>query len=134
MKATSHLARVNRHRSLVAWQRCHALAVEVHRACSHLPASERFELSSQLRRAATSSSANVAEGFGRFGGAELLHALSVTLGSLAEVHALLLLARELGYLNEETHQRLDQLRDGATAAVFGLQRCLRDKGVRRRPE
>lgn len=124
---------MNRHQSLVAWQRCHALAVEVHRACRRLPASERFELGSQLRRAATSASANVAEGFGRFGSSELLHALSVTLGSLAEVHVLLLLARELGYLEDDAHRRLDQLRDDATAAVFGLQRCLRERGGPRRP-
>ncbi len=124
---------MDRHRSLVAWQRCHALALEVHRACVGLPAAERYELGSQLRRAATSASANVAEGFGRFGSAELLHALSVTLGSLAEIHVLLLLVRELGYIDEATWRRLDDLRDQASAAVFGLQRCLRKKGGRRRP-
>ncbi len=124
---------MNRHQSLVAWQRCHALAVEVHRACRQLPASERFELGSQLRRAATSASANVAEGFGRYGAGELLHGLSVALGSLAEVHALLLLARELGHFDEDTHGRLDHLRDAAAAAVFGLQRCVRSHGGRRRP-
>jgi four helix bundle protein len=124
---------VDRHTSLVAWQRCHALAVAVHFACRQLPPSERFELGSQLRRAATSASANVAEGYARFGAAELLHALSVALGSLAEIHALLLLARDLGYVTDEAHRGLDQLRDSAAAAVFGLQRRLREKGGRRRP-
>jgi len=116
---------MNRHRQLIAWQRCHELAIDVCRASARLPASGRFELSSQLRRAAVSASAKVAEGYARFGAAELAHSLSIALGSLAEVDALLALARDLGYLDEETHLRLDGLRDRASAAVFALQRRLR---------
>jgi four helix bundle protein len=122
---------MNRHRRLLAWQRCHELALEVCRASARLPASERFELSSQLRRAAVSASANVAEGYARFGAAELAHCLSIALGSLAEVDALLVLVRDLGYWDDETHVRLDGLRDRASAAVFALQRRLRP--ARRRP-
>jgi len=116
---------MNQHRKLIAWQRCHELATEVCKASAHLPANERYELSSQLRRAAVSASANVAEGYARFGAAELAHALSVALGSLAEVDALLAIVRDLGYLDEETRIRLDGLRDRASAAVFALQRRIR---------
>ena len=122
----THRARVNRHRSLVAWQRSHELAIEVHRATSRLPASERFELGSQLRRAAVSAAANVAEGSGRHGTAEFAHSLSIALGSLSEVDALLKVARDLGYLDGESLGRLDLLRDRASAAAFALQRRLRD--------
>ena len=116
---------MNGHRKLIAWQRCHELAIEVCKASARLPASERFELSSQLRRAAVSASANLAEGYARFGAAELAHALSVALGSLAEVDALLAVVHDLGYLDEETHLRLDALQDRASAGVFALQRRIR---------
>jgi four helix bundle protein len=126
----AQLAQMNRHRRLIAWQRCHELAIEVCKASARLPSSERFELSSQLRRAAVSASANVAEGNARCGAAELAHGLSIALGSLAEVDALLAAAHDLGYLDEETHRRLDGLRDRASAAVFALQRRLRPSGQR----
>jgi len=122
---TAHSACVNRHRTLVAWQRSHELAVEVHRAARRLPASERFELGSQLRRAAVSAAANIAEGSGRYGKAEFAHSLSIALGSLSEVDALLKIARDLGYLDGVSLDRLDQLRDRASAATYVLQRSLR---------
>lgn len=59
------------------------------------------------------------------GRAELAHALSVALGSLAEVDALLQIARDLRYLSEETHQHLVALRDEASRVTFGLQRSIR---------
>ena len=124
-EAMAELVLMNRHRQLIAWQRCHELAIEVCRASSRLPSSERFELSSQLRRAAVSASANVAEGYARFGAAELAHCLSIALGSLAEVDALLAVVQDLGYLDEEALAGLDRLRDRASAAVFALQRRLR---------
>jgi four helix bundle protein len=82
---------MNRHRSLTAWTRSHDLAVAIHRAARLLPPEERFELGSQLRRAATSVTANIAEGLARRGAREFSHFLSIALGSLAEIDALLAL-------------------------------------------
>jgi four helix bundle protein len=110
---------------LVAWQRSHELAVEVHRATGRLPASERYELGSQLRRAAVSAAANIAEGSGRHGPAEFAHSLSIALGSLSEVDALLKIVRDLGYLDALSLDRLEQSRDRASAATFALHRRLR---------
>jgi four helix bundle protein len=118
---------VNRHRGLPAWQHCHDLAVAVHRAVVGFPPAERFELSSQLRRAATSVTANVAEGYARFGGAEFARGLSIAMGSLGEVDALLLLARDLGYLDHASFAHLDHLRDQAGAGLFNLHRTLRPR-------
>jgi four helix bundle protein len=122
---------VNHHRTLAAWRYCHELAVAVHRAAAALPPAERYELSSQLRRAATSVSANVAEGYARFGGAEFARGLSIAMGSLAEVDALLMLARDVGYLDEAAFSALDGLRDRAGAAIYSLHRGLRAREVAR---
>ena len=79
----------------------------------------------QLRRAAVSAAANIAEGQARYGAAEFAHALSVALGSLAEVSALLDLAADLGYVSEADGGRVQNLRAEASRTVFGLQRKLR---------
>ena len=121
---------MNRHRTLHAWKCARELAVEIHRAAARLPATERFEMGSQLRRAAVSVPANIAEGCARHGAAEFAHGVSIALGSLAEVDTLLYLARELNYLDGETLDRLESLRDRASAATFTLQRRLRGSSKR----
>jgi hypothetical protein len=75
---------MQRFTDLKVWQRSQALAVEVYRVTSGLPSEERFGLTGQLRRASVSVPANIAE------------------GSLAEAESLMLLARDLGYLAQET--------------------------------
>ena len=117
--------RMKHHRSLLPWQRARELAVKIHRAAARLPARERFERGSQLRRAAISVPASIAEECARHGAAEFAHEASIALGSLAEVDTLLDPARELNYLNGETLDRLESLRDRTSAATFALQRRLR---------
>jgi four helix bundle protein len=120
-----HLAPVNKYRDLVAWQRCRELAREVYRVTKGFPSDERYGLSAQVRRAAVSAVANIAEGYARYGRAELAHALSIALGTLAEVDALLQVARDLGYLTPEEHERLTMVRDEASRVTFSLQRAIR---------
>lgn len=100
------------------------MALAVYEASATFPAAERFGLTAQLRRAAVSSAANIAEGYARLGRAELRHALSIALGSLAEVDTLLMLARDLGYLDEARYRALLTVRERASRTTFGLQRKL----------
>jgi four helix bundle protein len=74
------------------------LAIQVYRATSRFPASERFGLTSQMRRAAVSISSNIAEGCGRSGIRELIHFLHVALGSASELECQLRLAVGLALL------------------------------------
>jgi len=116
---------VNAHRKLAAWQYCMELTREIYRATAGFPVSERYGLTVQLQRAAVSTAANIAEGYARYGRQELTHALSISLGSLAEVDTLLEIASQLGYLRADEHQRLSALREQASRATFGLQRKVR---------
>lgn len=93
-------------RSLKVWEKAHPLALEVYRATRTFPDDERFGLTSQLRRAAVSIPANIAEGCGRAGGAELGRFLAIAMGSASEVEYHLFLARDLGYLSSADHDRL----------------------------
>ena len=73
-----------RHHSLVAWQRADELFIRVHKlTLATFPKFERFELGSQLRRAAFSVPVNIVEGFARRSHAERLHFLNIAESSLA---------------------------------------------------
>ena len=99
--------RMQNYRNLVAWRRAHALVIAGYAVARALPREERFELTSQLRRALVSITSNIAEGAGRDGDRAFAAALSVASGSAAEVENLLLVARDVGYLTCEAHEPLD---------------------------
>ena len=94
-----------RHHSLVAWQRADDLFVSLHKlAKESFPADERYELGTQLRRAAYSVAANIVEGFAREHPKERLQFLNVSWGSLAEVGYCLHVARRLGYIDRKSYE------------------------------
>lgn len=86
---------------LKVWQRSHALVLQVYRLSATFPHEERFGLTSQIRRAATSAPTNIAEGSKRRSNHDFAHFLNIAEGSLAETDYLLLLARDLGYAGED---------------------------------
>jgi four helix bundle protein len=73
------------YRRLIAWQAAHELAVEVYRVSSTWPRSERYGLTAQIRRAAFSAPANIAEGSVRRGPREFRRFIDIALGSISEV-------------------------------------------------
>jgi four helix bundle protein len=85
------------HERLVAWQVAVDLAAEVYRLSTVFPASERYGLTQQLRRAAISISSNIAEGFGRQTTREFRQFLAVSRGSLREVESLLAVSERLEF-------------------------------------
>lgn len=112
------------YRSLRAWQIAHELAVAVARAADAFPSRERFELTSQLRRAALSVPTNLAEGQGRFGPREALRFARIAAGSLAEVDYLLFFAKERGYLNSGDYENLSEKRASTNRIITKLIRSL----------
>ena len=89
------------YRELKVWARSHTLALELYRATKTFPREETFGVTSQIRRAATSIPANIAEGCGRDGDAELKRFLNIALGSACELDYLMLLSSDLGYLSAD---------------------------------
>ncbi len=82
---------------LIVWQKSHALVLVVYRCTIHFPRDEMYGLTSQMRRAAVSVAANIAEGFKRRKKGEKLHFLNISQGSLEEVRYYLILAHDLQY-------------------------------------
>jgi four helix bundle protein len=83
------------YKKLEVWRRTQELASSIYRLTSSFPSVERFGLSAQMRRAAVSITANLAEGCGRQGDRELRRFVRISLGSLSELECELLLAANL---------------------------------------
>jgi four helix bundle protein len=84
-------------RELIVWQKAHQLTLDLYIASRRFPSDERFGLTSQLRRAAVSIGANIAEGCGRETGKELARHLAIAGGSTSECECLLQIAVDLGF-------------------------------------
>jgi four helix bundle protein len=92
---------VQSYRDLEVWQVGMDMSVGVYRLMERMPASEMYSLTDQIKRAASSVPANIAEGWGRSFRKEYLQYLSVARGSLCELETHLILAGRLGYITRE---------------------------------
>jgi four helix bundle protein len=115
---------MKRYKQLIAWQRCHELVLVIYRATDQWPATERFGLTAQIRRAAASAPTNIAEGSAKRGRTEFRRFLDISLGSLAEVSCQLELARDLGFLSEAEWQEIEAIRDAAGRVTWLLYRSV----------
>lgn len=88
---------------LVMWQKSHDFVLESYKVTENYPKSELFGLVSQLRRAAISIPANIAEGYKRKGKIEKLRFFNISQGSLEECRYYLILSKDLNYINNEQY-------------------------------
>ncbi len=88
------------HHRLEAWSKSVDLVTDVYKRTEHFPKEERYGLTSQIRRAAVSIPANIAEGAGRHSRKEFAHFLSNAQGSASELETELIIGHRLGYLDE----------------------------------
>ncbi len=93
-------------RDLKVWHKAHELTLQIYKSTEGFPQNEIYGLTSQLRRAAVSIPANIAEGCGRSGETELGRFLKIAMGSASEVEYHLLLGRDLGYLSAEDYGQI----------------------------
>src|SRR5215203_4272978 len=91
---------------LEVWRLAHALRLAVYAETRRFPVEERYVLTPQLRRSASSISWNIAEGSARGSDADFARCLQIAVSSCAECLDQLIQARDLGYLSLETFARL----------------------------
>jgi four helix bundle protein len=108
------------YRDLKVWEKAHHLTLTVYAATRAFRREELYGLTSQVRRAAASVPANIAEGRGRYGKAEFGRFLQIALGSACELDYHLLLARDLTYLPYDEHRQLGNDLDEIRAMLVGL--------------
>ncbi len=100
------MGKVQSFEDLIVWQESQNLAVSVYKVTKSFPADEQFGLTSQIRRASSSISANIAEGFGRRSQKDKQHFYTMAYGSLLEVKNFLYLTKRLEYLEDKSFELL----------------------------
>jgi four helix bundle protein len=108
------------HQKLIAWQESINLVKSIYAVTMQFPESEKFGLSSQLRRSAVSVSCNIAEGAARRTKKEFAQFMYISSGSLSELDTLLLISKELLLLTETEFDQLLISNNKVTALVNGL--------------
>ena len=103
-------------KQLKVWKRAHVLALDVYCATSNYPTAEKYGLTSQMRRSATSVPTNLAEGAARNSRADYARFIDIAVGSVTEIEYQLILSDDLGTLNPK-----DRLVSRENVARFG--RC-----------
>jgi len=88
------------------WEKAHRLTLDLYNITKTFPKEELYGLTAQIRRSCSSIPANIAEGCGRHGDAELARFLQIALGSASELEYHLLLAHDLGLLNDAAYEIL----------------------------
>ena len=94
-------------KKLKVWQKGHGLALAVYKATISFPKEEIYGLTSQIRRSCVSICANIAEGCGRDGEAELARFFQIGMGSASELEYHLLFAYDLGLLKTSDYEQLN---------------------------
>jgi len=118
---------VRSYRDLSVWQRAMDLIVTSYRLSKRLPKDELYGLTSQIRRAATSIPANIAEGQGRRYTSEFLQFLGVAKGSLLELETHVLASQRLGYLADGEVEECLKLAAEVGKMLGGLMRRLEQR-------
>jgi len=97
-------------RKLIVWQRAHQWVLLIYKLTEKFPRHEMFGLVSQMRRAAVSVAANMAEGYAAGGKCQFGRYLDIAQGSLAEVEYYLILALDLKYITQSEYEQVESLR------------------------
>ena len=112
--------RIENFYNLDAWKNGHQLVLEIYKITKNFPSDERFGITSQIRRAAASITANIAEGFARYHFKDKIRFYYQARGSVAEVQNFLLLAKDLNFINIETCKKLGKKANNIRKLINGL--------------
>ena len=112
------------HERLDVWKRSVEFVVQVYKMTDTFPREEKFGLTSQVRRAAVSIPANIAEGAARQSPKEFKYFLSNAQGSVSELATEILIAKKLGYLKKETFDLGDTELTSIGRMILGLSRSV----------
>jgi len=122
---------------LESWKFARALRLEIYQVTGSFPADEKYGLVTQMRRAAISATANLAEGYGRYSYQENVQFCRLSRGSLYELRDHLTTALDAGYISKESFAKLDEMAISAIRLVNGYIRATRslkvasDEGIKR---
>jgi four helix bundle protein len=124
---SSEMKYIKNYRDLIVWQKSMDLNLMIYNCTKSFPKEELFGLTSQMRRAAVSMSANIAEGHLRNSKGEFHHFLGIAKGSLAELETFLILSEKLKFITDEISDNLMKLSKGISKMLHALQKSIKNK-------
>ena len=99
-------------KNLSVWEKAHSLSLSIYTDSKCFPDTEKFGITNQLRRACFSIPTNIAEACGRNSSGDFARFLEIARGSASETEYLLLLSRDLGFMNDTTYKsNLSEIHD-----------------------
>lgn len=122
-------SRNSSYKNLVVWQKAIVLVTEVYLLSKTFPGEEKFGLVSQLNRAVVSVPTNIAEGWGRESSKNYLQFLRISRGSLMEVETLMLISKNLNYINAEKHKIISDRIEEVGKILQGLIKSVQQKNL-----
>lgn len=118
---------IRSYQDLDAWKLAMRLTRTVYEVSKGFPSDERFGLTSQVRRASVSIPSNIAEGWGRGSTQDYARFLRIARGSVYEVETQLIIARDLGYVDDESLERAIEHANEAGRVLAGLTKSIEAK-------
>lgn len=119
---------MHEYKKLIVWQKAIEFVSDIYKLTGAFPKQEKFNLTSQIQRAAVSIPSNIAEGAGRNSNKDFVKFLAIAHASIYEVETQLIISRNLEYLAEKDLRLMIVKLDELQKMNFGLQKKLKFKG------
>ncbi len=117
-------------KKIQVWEKAHRLTLRLYTITALFPKEELYGLSSQIRRAAASIAANIAEGTGRDTQPELAQFIHIAAGSASELEYHLILARDLGYVESGLYTALEAALVEIKRMLYGFEKTVKSNSRR----
>ena len=115
------------YKDLKVWQKSHEFTLKVYTITKSFPKEEKYSLTNQLKRAASSIPANIAEGCGKNSQLDFANFLNIALGSANESEYYILLAKDLQYIRQDSFEDLNKIINEIKAMLISLINKVRPK-------
>jgi len=119
--------KIQTYRDLIVWQKSKELVIASYLVSKSMPADEKYALVSQIKRAATSIPANIAEGFGRSSSKDREHFYTIARGSVYELDTHIQIAKDLGFINDKEFTEILQQIEDVIKLLSAFIRAHRDR-------
>lgn len=124
--------KINHFTDIEAWKLARKLRVEIYKIVKELPPEEKFDLGSQMRKAAVSCTANIAEGYGRFHFQENIQFCRQSRGSMYESQDHLITCLDNRYMTKETYDFVWKISEDAIKVLDGYIRYLKKQKLEKK--
>lgn len=115
---------MHNYKELKIWQKAIERSIDIYKLTKEYPETEKYNLSTQMRRSAVSVPSNIAEGSGRNSDKDFDRFLGIAQGSCFELHTQLIISYRLELITEEEFASLDKKLDELEKMIWGFQKSL----------